>query len=138
MVIFFKVSTYRLFVHLNTAIIIYAGLLWNALTLLRKPQDKFLTSENFASIRKIRRGALFILFCLAFNIMSGAFVAGIDAGKAFNTWPLMNDEYFIKKALFINILDGFLQNISVKNSLIGEISLKIKRMFNSTIDHLLI
>ena len=33
-----------------------------------------------------------ILF-LSFNIMSGALVAGIDAGKVFNTWPLMNDEY---------------------------------------------
>lgn len=39
--------------------------------------------------------------------MSGAFVAGIDAGKAFNTWPLMNDEYFIKKALIYQYFRWF-------------------------------
>jgi cytochrome c oxidase assembly protein subunit 15 len=26
------------------------------------------------------------------NIFTGALVAGIDAGKVYNTWPLMNEE----------------------------------------------
>lgn len=83
-------STYRLFVHLNTAIVIYSILFWNALTLLRIPQENVVNAENFSNILKIRRGALLILFFAAFNIMSGALVAGIDAGKVYNTWPLMN------------------------------------------------
>jgi len=32
-----RVSVYRLLVHLNTALVIYGGLVWNALTVLRKP-----------------------------------------------------------------------------------------------------
>lgn len=31
-----------------------------------------------------------LLHFVALNIMSGAIVAGIDAGKGFNTWPDMN------------------------------------------------
>lgn len=32
-----SVSVYRLMFHLNTALLIYGGLVWNGLTLLRKP-----------------------------------------------------------------------------------------------------
>jgi cytochrome c oxidase assembly protein subunit 15 len=32
-----RVSVYRLFIHLSLATILYTGLVWNALTLLRKP-----------------------------------------------------------------------------------------------------
>ena len=77
-------STYRLFVHLNTAIIIFSILLWNSLNLLRVSQDKVVNSTNYPHIKKIRRGAFFLLFCLGFNVMSGALVAGIDAGKVYN------------------------------------------------------
>jgi len=87
-----QVSTYRLFVHLNTAIVIYSILFWNALTLLRRPQENFVNGVNHLHMKKMRRGAIFILHFIALNIMSGAFVAGIDAGKVFNTWPLMNNE----------------------------------------------
>jgi len=80
-------------VHLNTAIVIYSVLFWNALNLLRGPQEKVFTSANFPHISKIKAGSLLILLFLSFNIMSGALVAGIDAGKVYNTWPLMNDEY---------------------------------------------
>jgi cytochrome c oxidase assembly protein subunit 15 len=31
-----------------------------------------------------------LVHLMAFNIISGVQVAGIDAGKVYNTWPLMN------------------------------------------------
>lgn len=33
---------------------------------------------------------ILLLHFIAFNLISGVSVAGIDAGKVFNTWPLMN------------------------------------------------
>ena len=36
--------------------------------------------------------ALLLVHCIAINLLSGAAMAGIDAGKVFNTWPLMNDQ----------------------------------------------
>jgi len=88
-----RVSPYRLFVHLNTAIIIYSGLLWNGLTLLRKPQEHLITPSLLPGSRKLRGLSVVLLHCLAFNIMTGVTVAGIDAGKVFNDWPLMNGKF---------------------------------------------
>ena len=62
------------------------------MNLLRTAQEKVVTAANYPHLLKIKRGALLMLLFLSFNIMSGALVAGIDAGKVFNTWPLMNDE----------------------------------------------
>lgn len=85
-----RVSTYRLFVHLNNAIIIYGFLLWNGLTLLSPAHEAIVNVNNFKHLEKIRKLSIFILLALSLNIMSGVTVAGIDAGKVFNTWPLMN------------------------------------------------
>ncbi len=88
-----RVSTYRLFVHLNTAIVIYSTLLWNALNLLRPQKiDQQLTEFSLKNMKSMRRGAIIILHFIACNIISGVCVAGIDAGKLYNTWPLMNSE----------------------------------------------
>lgn len=35
---------------------------------------------------------LILVKCLILNIFSGALVAGIDAGKVYNTWPDMNGQ----------------------------------------------
>jgi cytochrome c oxidase assembly protein subunit 15 len=77
-------------VHLNFEVAIYSVLLWNALTLLRKPQEMLMSPANLAGTNRARGLAILLLYCVAFNIISGAVVAGIDAGKVFNTWPLYN------------------------------------------------
>lgn len=33
-----------------------------------------------------------IIHFVALNLITGVFVAGIDAGKVYNTWPWMGDE----------------------------------------------
>lgn len=72
------------------ATFIYTGLLWNAFGVLCN-----FTSANPNAISQIKRTrliALLIIKCLMLNIFTGALVAGIDAGKVYNTWPLMNGQ----------------------------------------------
>ena len=76
--------------HLNTAILIYSILFWNGLNLLRKPQEKILTQSTLNTSLSVRGKMIGILHFIVFNIVTGVTVAGIDAGKVFNTWPDMN------------------------------------------------
>ena len=45
----------------------------------------------------------FFLFLIFLQIIIGAFVSGMDAGKIYNTWPLMGDYYFPDDNKFINL-----------------------------------
>src|SRR6266540_624809 len=80
-----RVSQYRLTAHLGVAFLIYAAMLWISLDLLfpRVPRAE-------AAPRGLRRFA-FALAALIFAMaLSGGLVAGIRAGFAYNTFPLMN------------------------------------------------
>tara|TARA_Y100000741_G_scaffold361010_1_gene344254 strand:+ start:341 stop:1372 length:1032 start_codon:yes stop_codon:yes gene_type:complete len=79
------VSHYRLSLHLVLAFIIISLIFWNYL--------KY--NETIYSINKIN----FILpttflFLIFLQISIGAFVSGMDAGKVYNSWPLMGSSYF--------------------------------------------
>lgn len=89
------VSQYRLTAHLGLAVLIIIALIWVALGLLNKdPHDQHHQDAGFLSLAS--KG----LFCLAFlTAMSGGFVAGLDAGLAYNTFPLM-DNSLIPGGLF--------------------------------------
>ena len=58
---------------------------------MRKPQEKIVTPEIGKLFKKLKGPSIGLLHLIDFNIITGAAVAGIDAGKVFNTWPLMND-----------------------------------------------
>lgn len=85
-----RVSPYRLSLHLMMATFIYSGLLWNSFAVLINPSSA--NPNSFPQIKRTRLIGLLIFKCLLFNIFTGALVAGIDAGKVYNTWPLMNDQ----------------------------------------------
>ncbi len=80
------VSQYRLAAHLFTALVLYALLIWTALDLFRqtRPPAQPPTDHAFA------RWCLIIAGCVLGVMVSGAFVAGLDAGKIYNTFPLMD------------------------------------------------
>ena len=89
-----SVSQYRLAVHLSLAIVIFAGLLWIALSLgPREARRQHLPSFY-------RKSAVWILGLVFLQIVAGAFVAGLKAGNDYNTWPLM-DGRFIPQGLGI-------------------------------------
>ncbi|WP_299323625.1 COX15/CtaA family protein [Parasphingopyxis sp.] len=82
------VSHIRLAVHLMTALFILGGLVWTAL-------DLFALDRNAeAQPARMTGFSLGVLLVLAIQIMLGAFVAGLKAGYAFATWPLMGNEFF--------------------------------------------
>lgn len=77
------VSHYRLAIHLVAAFSLFGLVLWTALDLKRGTLEK--TRDH--SWRKV------LALCIAaiyVQIIYGAFVAGLDAGGIYNTWPLMN------------------------------------------------
>ena len=77
------VSQYRLTAHLVLAFLIYAYMLWVALSLLF-PRDG--DSRHPWWGRAVALASLIVL-----TIFSGGFVAGLKAGKIFNTFPMMGD-----------------------------------------------
>ncbi len=80
-----RVSQYRLTAHLGVAFLIYAAMLWISLDLLfpRAPRAE-------AAPRGLRRFAFALAALIFVMALSGGLVAGIRAGLAYNTFPLMN------------------------------------------------
>ena len=90
------VSHYRLSLHLVTAFIILSVIFWKFLK-LTKIQSQYI-SINTNLIK-------FFLFLLFLQLVIGAFVSGMDAGKVYNTWPLMGTSYFPDDSQFIEFLN---------------------------------
>jgi len=81
-----EVSHIRLAIHLLAAMLIYSVLIWTALDLL-------------ALAKGVRRVKLHFwpfvaILMLAMQLMLGAFTAGLRAGYAFASWPMMGDQWF--------------------------------------------
>jgi len=81
-----EVSQYRLAAHFFMAFLIYGLLIWTALSLLYPARHAIGDSRHGA----VRRLSLTALGLVAITVISGAFVAGTDAGFIFNTFPLMD------------------------------------------------
>jgi len=82
------VSHIRLAVHLLTALFILAGLLWTALDLLSLARNP---SARPARLTGLSISVGIVLFI---QLLFGAWVAGLNAGYASDTWPGMNGRFF--------------------------------------------
>ena len=80
------VSQYRLAAHLGLAVLIYAWIVW--LVVEPGKRKSAATGKSGFSSMAVAAGVLTLLIYV--QIILGAFVAGIDAGMAYNTWPLMD------------------------------------------------
>lgn len=93
------VASYRLALHLGLAFIILGVLAWYV----------FLLGRSEAELMTARRGREAKLFSMSTGLMHfaflqvllGALVAGIDAGRAFPTWPDMNGQFFPADAFYV-------------------------------------
>ncbi|MBT8108951.1 MAG: COX15/CtaA family protein [Gammaproteobacteria bacterium] len=81
-----QVSQYRLTAHLVAAFAIYAYMFWVAMSLLFPAPADAPRHPWYG-----RTLALFIL--LSVTIVSGGFVAGLKAGKIYNTFPMMGESW---------------------------------------------
>ncbi len=86
------VASYRLAVHLGLAFVILGVIAWQAMLLGR-------SEAGLLQARRVRDARLLSaatgLMHLAFlQILLGALVAGIDAGRTFNDWPGMAGQFF--------------------------------------------
>ncbi len=86
-----QVSHYRLAAHLLLALVIFSLLLWTALDLLEP--------RHGSRQRRWRSMGAVLLLLVVVQIALGALVAGLKAGHAFNTWPMMG-EYWVPPGLF--------------------------------------
>ena len=93
------VASYRLAVHLGLAFVILGLIAWAV----------FLLGRRDAELLQARRGREDKLFRLSTGLMHfamlqvllGALVAGIDAGRGYPTWPLMNGQFFPADAFYV-------------------------------------
>lgn len=98
------VASYRLATHLGLAFLILGLLAWYVL-LLRRSEAELMTA------RRGREGKLFgmstgLMHFTFLQILLGALVAGIDAGRAYPTWPDMNGSFFPADAFFVSDGEG--------------------------------
>lgn len=93
------VASYRLATHLGLAFVILGLIAWYV----------FLLGRSEAELMQARRGREAKLFSMSTGLMHfaflqillGALVAGIDAGRAFPTWPDMNGSFFPADAFYV-------------------------------------
>jgi cytochrome c oxidase assembly protein subunit 15 len=90
------VSQYRLTAHLGTALAIYSYMLWVALGLWTNAGP----IVSAPALRGLRRFAAALGTLVFITALSGGFVAGLKAGFAYNTFPLM-DGHWIPETMFL-------------------------------------
>lgn len=94
-----RVSQYRLATHLAMAFTVYTAMVWNGLQILRenallvkgKPEAASAMLQRLTSskLRPFRITLAAVAALVATTVMSGAFVAGLDAGLIYNEFPYM-------------------------------------------------
>ncbi|MCO5159511.1 MAG: COX15/CtaA family protein [Mesorhizobium sp.] len=97
------VSQYRLATHLTLACIIFAAVMWVARGLA--PHSEVPAGQG------TRRFAGMMALLVLFQIYLGALVAGLDAGMAYNTWPLMDGsvvpgDLLVQQPWWINLFEN--------------------------------
>jgi len=100
-----RVSPYRLATHLSMAFTTYVLLLWTALDVLHDEQAARsvvtrMSLETMKYARRIRSLAVLGGCLAATTVVSGAYVAGNDAGRAYNSFPKMGDQWMPLEDMF--------------------------------------
>jgi heme a synthase len=101
------VSQYRLALHLGLAILIFGTLVWTALSLGDRATEKARASGGGTAVASLIAVLVFV------QIVLGALVAGLKAGLAYNTWPLMDGRLIpsglgVMKPWYLNVFENAL------------------------------
>jgi cytochrome c oxidase assembly protein subunit 15 len=103
------VSQYRLTAHLGLAVIIYAYIFWVAIGLILPHKD-----DDAAPVSgKVHLASWLLLSLVFITAMSGGFVAGLKAGFAYNTFPLMGGRWIPEGILAMQpVWHNFFENVA--------------------------
>ena len=85
------VASYRLATHLGLAFAILSLIAWYALSMSR-PEAALLQARRLAEPRLMRAGT-WLIGLIFLQVLIGALVAGLDAGRNYTDWPLMAGEF---------------------------------------------
>ena len=88
-----RVSPYRMAFHWVMALAIFAGTITPAMWLLIPSRISVVTPQVLAAVSGIRKAMLPVTAATSLTLVSGPFVAGNDAGRAYNNWPKMNYDW---------------------------------------------
>ncbi|PWR04052.1 heme A synthase [Meridianimarinicoccus roseus] len=96
------VASYRLATHLGLAFVILGLIAWYTF-LLGRSEPALMTARRSRDVKLfgMSTGLLHLAFV---QILLGALVAGIDAGRSYTDWPLMGGELFPSSAFVIEPL----------------------------------
>lgn len=97
------VSHFRLAAHLALALILLSFLFYFALSNIFKP----INIEGIERVNKFSKITYLVLFI---QIIFGAFLAGLDGGMIYNSWPKMNEDFIAPEA-FIS-LNSIIEDIA--------------------------
>lgn len=98
------VSHYRLAMHLTTAFLTFTYTLWVALGLIfPKGKDRM--------VHPLKKWFQILFPVVVVQIIWGAYVAGLNAGKVYNTWPKMGDQWIAEGVTalhpwYLNFIEG--------------------------------
>lgn len=92
-----RVSHFRLTAHLALAFLIAAAMTWVALGLLFERDHRSIGR----AARRARRLSWWVTGIAAYMVLTGGLVAGIRAGYAYNTFPLMNGAWIPPEIMMI-------------------------------------
>ena len=106
-----RVSHLRLTAHLGIAFVIFAAMFWVALDLLLPRRPSGPPDPPDPRIAGLRRFADLLAALVFLMVLTGGLVAGIRAGYAYNTFPLMNgqmvpSEIFMLEPLYLNFFNN--------------------------------
>ncbi len=94
------VSHYRLSLHLSTALIIVSSIFWLIINIKNN------THKGFFNVAKKNTIFQMLFFLILLQVILGAFVSGLDAGKIYQTWPLMGQS-FVPNDLILKNFNNF-------------------------------
>ncbi|VDK63574.1 unnamed protein product [Onchocerca ochengi] len=93
-----RVSEYRLASHLTLAFVLYTVFLWTGLSHIFTPHDH----TNVNKIGRLRGMTHLSKTMIILTAVMGAFVAGLDAGLVYNSWPKYAESWFPEDLWFKN------------------------------------
>lgn len=105
-----NVSQYRLAAHLSVAFLIYSILLFLSWNQFNSRNNKLVSELNIT----LKNQMILCYFLVFLTIILGAFVAGTNAGLAYNNFPFMGDTFLPPEAFRINPWwKNFFENVSL-------------------------